>query len=614
MQTLKMLDDGGERMGGYLVVWGSPARRDLHGEYFSPETELGLDWYEKRPVLYHHGLDAHVKTAPIGVIDRVQVDETGVWAEAQLNLRHRYGRQVQTLVERGALGWSSGSLPHLVDVEHDGHIRRWIIVEGSVTPTPAEPRMTDVRLLSDERAVKSAYAAIGQDAAHLFDTAHLFETENNQAEKTVTDVPVEERKIMYDSNATKSDYLGRKRLPLPTMEDTAPLDGRAPAITVGSPYDTLDALDMLHGYVLLRHGKGFNGVSERYAGALADKIGRARMTAIKADELNRSTLTGYGDEWVPDLWSAQIWNRARLENVILPLFPSIEMPSNPFEVSTEANDPSVFYVPETADEAALTLGATNPIPDSRVGSGKVQLTARKLALRVGLSAELIEDSIVPILAMYRQQAVRAILDSIDNVLLNGDTVTTATGNINKDNAAPSAGDRFLIFDGMRKLPLVTNTANRVDAGNIAPTLALLRAARFKMEPRYSTRPTDLAWVVDAGTYAKMLSMPEYITMDKAGTNATAITGQIGYLDGSPVVVSAEMPTTMASGRIGVGPNDRGTALAVYRPGWTVGYRRKIAVSVDYLPYYDSYQMTATVRLAFTSFDTKVASVLYNVAV
>jgi hypothetical protein len=38
------------------------------------------------------------------------------------------------------------------------------------------------------------------------------------------------------------------------------------------------------------------------------------------------------------------------------------------------------------------------------------------------------------------------------------------------------------------------------------------------------------------------------------------------------------------------------------------------VSVDYLPYYDAYQLTATVRLAFINFDNDVAAALYNVTV
>jgi hypothetical protein len=46
----------------------------------------------------------------------------------------------------------------------------------------------------------------------------------------------------------------------------------------------------------------------------------------------------------------------------------------------------------------------------------------------------------------------------------------------------------------------------------------------------------------------------------------------------------------------------------------VGYRRRIAVSVDHLPYYDSYQLTATVRLAFVSYDAAAASALYNITV
>ena len=401
-----------------------------------------------------------------------------------------------------------------------------------------------------------------------------------------------------------------KRLPVASPADAV----KAAPISVGSPYDALDALDLLHGYVMLRAAKGFQGVSERFAGALAYKVRGAGLSALKADELNRSTLTGFGDEWVPDLWSAQIWRKARVDNVILPLFPQIEMPSNPFEVPTESADPSVYYVPESADEAHLSLGSGNPIPDSRMGSGKVQLTAKKLALRVGFSAELVEDAILPVLALYREQAVRAIADSIDHVLLNGDTTATATGNINRDHAAPAATDRYLAFDGLRKLPLVTNVSNRVDAANAAPTLALLRSARFKLDARYAVRPVDLAWVVDAGTYAKLLTMTEFLTMDKAGPQATALTGQIGLMDGSPVLVSAEMPLTEADGKIGAGPNDRGTALVVYRPGWYVGYRRRIAVNVDYLPYYDSYQLTATVRLALAPFDTEAAAVLFNLAV
>lgn len=592
--TLKMLNAAEGRVGGYLIVWGGPEQRDLQGEYFTPETELGLDWYEQRPALYHHGLDGSLKAAVIGVINRLAADETGVWAEAQLDMHQRYVRTIHKLIERGVLGWSSGSLPHLVEVAEDGHIKRWPIVEGSLTPTPAEPHRTDVRTL------KSAYEALG--------LSDEFRVMSNEGEQNTVAYKGD---TMHDGVMTQeNERPARKRLPVASREDALKFQA-----TVGSPYDNLNALDMLYGYVLLRSGKSFQGVSERYANALAHKVNKAGLAATKADELSYSTQVGFGDEWVPDLWSAQIWNKARLENVILPLFRSIEMPSNPFELPIEGADPTVYFVPETTDETQQTIaGSGNPIPDSKVGSGKVQLAAKKLALRVGFSAELVEDSIVPVLNLYREQAMRAIMDSIDYVLLNGDTEAGATGNINSDNGAPAATARYMAFNGLRKLGLVTNTANRVDGANAAVDLAKLRSTRFTMDAKYSARPSDLAWILDGGSYAKLLAASEFLTMDKAGPMATAQTGQIGFADGAPVLVSSELPLTEADGKVGSGTNNRGTAVCVYRPGWFVGYRRRIAVSVDYLPYHDSYQLTATVRLAFANFDTDVASVLYNLAV
>lgn len=577
---------GEGRIGGYLVLWGTPNVRDLHGEYFTPQTELGLDWYAQRPVLYQHGLDGQLKAAVIGQIDMLRADETGVWAEAQLDLRQRYVRAVLRLVEKGVLHWSSGSLAHLVQVTDSGEIQRWPVVEGSLTPTPAEPRRTDVQ------TIKSAYRALGLDMERL-------------------NLNFEDESMTLKGTLSMTDELNtpRKRLPIGDSAEAT----KSSRITVSSEFDRLDAVDMLHGYVLMRAAKGFHGVSERYANALADKVRGANLSAVKSDELAYSTQSGFGDEWVPDLWSAQIWHKARTDNVLLPQFPSLEMPSNPYELATEGTDPTVSFVSESKDEAHLSLGSGNPIPDSKIGSGKVQLNAKKLALRVGFSSELMEDSIIPVLTIYREQAVRALADAMDTVILNGDTVTTATGNVNSDNAIPTAGSVYLALDGLRKQPIVTTSANAVDMVNVAPTLAKLRETRFKLATRYSARPQDLAWVVDGGTYAKLLSLSEFLTVDKAGPHATILTGQIGFIDGVKVLLCAQMPLTEADGKVGA-VNNRGTALCVYTPGWYVGYRRRIAVSVDYIPYYDSYQLTATVRLAFASIDAAVTSALYNIAV
>lgn len=606
--AVKMIDAREGRVGGYLVVWGDATTRDLQGEYFTPETELGLTWYDRRPVLYHHGLDGNLKAAVIGQIETLQIDEVGVWAEAQLDLRQRYVQVVYNLIERGLLSWSSGSLPHLVAVANDGHIKRWPIVEGSLTPTPAEPRRTEIH------TIKSAYAALGLDTRllQLDDDSEALHERPALPLSSLPSLPSEPLALEPASAAKGHSMLNnlnqtatRKQLPINHGDATN-------TIAVSSEFDALNASDLLHGYMILRAAKGFRGVSERYANALAHKLHQSGAApALKANELAYSTQTGFGDEWVPELWSQQIWQKARTDNTILPLFRAIEMPSNPFELPVEGTDPQVYYVGETTEEAHLTLGSGNPVPDSKIGSGKVPLVAKKLALRVGFSTELVEDSIIPVLNIYREQAMRALADAIDHVLLNGDTETGSTGNINSDHTAPTAGSPFLAMDGIRKLALASHD---IDMSNATPTLVKLREARFDMPTRYAARPNDLAWIVDGNTYARLLAMDEFLTMDKAGPLATAQTGQIGYVDGIPVFVSAEMPLTEADGKVGGGTNNRGTAVCVYRPGWFVGYRRRIAVNVDYLPYYDSYQLTATVRLAFASYDNDVAATLFNIAV
>lgn len=579
MHIVKMLDAERARIGGYLVVWGDPAHKDLHDEYFTPQTHFELDWYDARPVLFQHGSDRALHTDALGQIDTLRTDETGLWAEAQLDTHHRYWKAVRQLIDSGALNWSSGSLPHLTEAAPDGRIIRWPIVEGSLTPTPAEPRQTGVAL----KALRSDFIAQTQE---------------------------------QDATMTENmPTFPRKRLPVATEDaNTSPNLSASPRIEVGSPYDRLDPLDLLHGSLMLGAARPGKGLSQPFANALAHKLRRAgTLSATKADELSHTAQSGYGQDWVTDLWSEQVWRVAREQNPVLGLFRQIEMPTSPFHVPVEGIDPTVYYVRETSDSAQLSLGSGAAIPASKTGSDSITLTAQKLALRVGFSAELVEDSLVPVLGIYREQAVRAISDSIDYVLLNGDTENIAP-NVSDAELSADATSRFFAFDGLRKQPLVTTATNSLDFGS-APTLAKLRQVRFLMAMRHAARPSDLAWIVDGSTYAALLALPEFVTMDKAGSLATAITGQLGFLDGAPLIASGEMPLTRADGFIEIGgSNTKGTALCVYRPGWLVGYRRRMAVSVDYLPYHDAYQMTATVRLAFAPHSEDVAALGYNITV
>jgi HK97 family phage major capsid protein len=135
---------GDERVGGYGVIFGG---RDLYNTYFTPATDFWLERIGKPAVLYDHGLDIRLGCRAIGEVISVRKDSIGLWIEAQLDRHNEYLDAVKELIAKGVLGWSSGTASHLMEVAPDGQIRRWPIVEFSLTPTPAEPRTLGVEIL-----------------------------------------------------------------------------------------------------------------------------------------------------------------------------------------------------------------------------------------------------------------------------------------------------------------------------------------------------------------------------------------------------------------------------------------------------------------------------------
>ncbi|MGB1287708.1 MAG: phage major capsid protein, partial [Aggregatilineales bacterium] len=348
------------------------------------------------------------------------------------------------------------------------------------------------------------------------------------------------------------------------------------------------------------------------------------LHAMKADELDHSTQAGFGDEWVSTIWADNIWDKPRLDNVVQNIFDSIEMPSNPYEYPVESTDPTVYFVPETTDESQLTLdGSGNPIPDSKVATSKVTFTAKKLALRVGISAELEEDGIARLMPKFREQAERVVQDSLDNVALVGDTSTS--GNINLDGGTPGSTAKYMAYDGLIHQALITATSNAINAGGAAPTLAHIRQARFSLGNAIAQNPNNLAIICDASTYGKLLSIDAVMTVDKYGTQATVVTGELGRIDGMPIFVSAEMALADADGKISDGGNtvNRGRLIVVHRPSWYMGFRRRVAQHLQYIPWYDSWQLVMTVRNDFKgrtqangtqSANDDTVAVLYNIGV
>lgn len=148
---------------GYGVVFGGA---DLDGDTFSSETDYMLDLVPSKLTFYDHRL-GNVKHV-IGLVSEVKADDKGLWIQAQLDRSKEYVEEVLKLVKAGVIGWSSGSVPHLVDRE-GGTIKSWPIIEFSLTPTPAEPRTLGV-------VTKSAAGDAAKEQVSNMNTDEIKET------------------------------------------------------------------------------------------------------------------------------------------------------------------------------------------------------------------------------------------------------------------------------------------------------------------------------------------------------------------------------------------------------------------------------------------------------
>ena len=228
-----------------------------------------------------------------------------------------------------------------------------------------------------------------------------------------------------------------------------------------------------------------------------------------------------------------------LETSIAPLFNTVQMPSNPFQILLQLGD--VNWYPGTENVAARGSALT---------TARQTLTAYELVAEVPWSYDLDEDGVIAMMEELRRSLLRNAREVIDDVLLNSDT--TRTNNINADGATISPTDAgkaqwLLGFDGILHLPLVDN---RGQANNHQAAVSddMFNEVRAKLG-KYGVRPLEVAYVCDINTYIRALSISNFRTLDKFGPQATVLTGQLGAVEGVPVIVSEQMRPADADGKV-----------------------------------------------------------------
>lgn len=296
-----------------------------------------------------------------------------------------------------------------------------------------------------------------------------------------------------------------------------------------------------------------------------------------------SQTAAEGLEYVPTALSSDLIERVNLELRVVALFPSLVMPTQPFDIPGRAarRQRAARGVENTAD-TGQTL-TTKFTPATR----KVRLSAGKFEGEMLVSKEEEEDAIIAVLPLMEEELIDWISFDMEDAAVNGDTA----GGLDSDTNG--ATDPRTNWNGLRKTAIAGAKSDLASAA--ALTVAHLRTNRAKMGV-YGIKVDSIAHVLGMSSYIQLLSDSAVQTMDKYGPNATIVAGELAKVDGVSVLVSEAIRQDLNAAGVFDGVTETETvALTVFKRGFVRGIRRELEVQLLRELYAESDQDAIIVR-------------------
>ena len=320
----------------------------------------------------------------------------------------------------------------------------------------------------------------------------------------------------------------------------------------------------------LATGKGWNN---DYAKNVMEKVNVMSGVEVSSADLEQVV-------------SNQIERDIQNELVLAPLFREIPMTSANMIIPIL---PDSGYAEFTANQVASgsapkgNLDPRGDAYDPANGAG-VDLTERvlstkKLISQSYLGNETEEDAILPILPLIRESMVRSHARAIENAMLAG------------DDADGAFGTGGASFEGL--LHLARNDSDFTQSATAFATDTVTAADLLTMRKnmgKYGVNPNDVVYIVSQTTYYQLLEDAEFQDANLVGDIATKLSGEIGQVFGSRVLLCDEFATPAVS---------KFAAVAVYTRNYVVPRLRGVTVESDYEVANQRRVLVASLRIGFT---------------
>jgi len=355
--------------------------------------------------------------------------------------------------------------------------------------------------------------------------------------------------------------------------------------------DALNQLALV--YTCMKGGKHFRGLKNLKSWAKFEKIDAEFTKAISA------TVSGYGDEWVPTLMSANLINLIEAELVVGSLFPVVPMPSNPWDVPILTGHPSIYLY----DEATVDYAAA--IRRSSMGTGKRTMTAVGLAGASIISRDATEDSIIASVPLLQDQLIKGWVRALDDAIINGDH-DDATHRDTQHSMA--SYDHRRAFNGLRYLANADGKeydCQTVSEPNTAKWEAYDIMEMLKLHGNVAANlggwSTNIVLLMSLNSYLTAMTWTPVMTAGQAGQRATIQVGPDGIstIYGVPVLTSEFIRDDYsATGLYDNTGQATSLCLSVYKPAFWRGTRRAFELESEKIIDTQQTKVVGTTRQAF----------------
>ena len=282
--------------------------------------------------------------------------------------------------------------------------------------------------------------------------------------------------------------------------------------------------------------------------------------------------------------STNVERDIQLQLILAPLFREIQMSS-----ATQILPilPDSGYAEFTSNQAATgssphgnlaQTGDTYGSPYGGIDMTERTLSTKKLISTSYLGNETEEDAILPILPLLRESMIRSHARGVENSILAG------------DDADGAYGTSGATYEGL--LHLARNDSDYTQSTTAFASESLtalnLLAARKNMG-KYGLNPDDVVFIVSLSSYYQLLEDAEFQDVNLVGSAATKLSGEIGSVFGSKVIVCPEFATAAVN---------KFYAVAVYARNFVRPVLRGMTVESDYEVAAQRRVLVASQRIGF----------------